>query len=42
MTLRNRIRRWWYWQQMARIDRYCRKNGHDDFGLLLRHGQYRG
>lgn len=32
MTLRNRIRRWWYWQQMAKIDRQCRKQGHRDFG----------
>lgn len=30
MTLRNRIRRWWYWQKVARVDRQCRKRGHTD------------
>jgi hypothetical protein len=32
MTLTNRIRRWWYWRQMAKIDRECRRHGHNDFG----------
>lgn len=32
MSLRGRIRRWWYWQKMARIDRHCTKHGHDDYG----------
>ena len=32
MSVRGRIRRWWYWQQMAKIDRECRKRGHYDFG----------
>lgn len=33
MTLRGAIRRWWYWQKMAKIDRECRKRGHYDFGV---------
>ena len=32
MSIKGRIQRWWYWRQMAAIDRECRKRGHDDFG----------
>ena len=32
MTLANRMRRWLYLWQMARVDRYCVKHGHKDNG----------
>ena len=38
MSLRGRVERWWYWRQMAKIDRECRKRGHDDFGCWAETG----
>lgn len=30
MTLRNRIRRWWYWHQVSKLERACAWDGHLD------------
>jgi hypothetical protein len=38
MSLSGRIRKWWYWQQMAKIDRHCRKHGHRDSGCWAESG----
>ena len=32
MSLSGRVHKWWYWQQMAKIDRHCAKHGHRDSG----------
>ena len=38
MSLSGRVRKWWYWQQMAKIDRHCAKHGHLDSGCWSESG----
>ena len=39
MSIKGRIARWRYWRQMAKIDRHCRKHGHNDEGCWSMFGE---